>query len=30
MEHNNFLMWFLLYAFVMMFVGWYVTRHQKR
>lgn len=29
MEHNNFLMWFLLYAFVMMFVGWYVTRHQK-
>ncbi|MDF4405730.1 sodium:solute symporter family protein, partial [Vibrio parahaemolyticus] len=22
-------MWFLLYAFVMMFIGWYVTRHQK-
>ncbi|MBH1929613.1 sodium:solute symporter family protein [Serratia rubidaea] len=29
MEHNNFLIWFLLYAFVMMAVGWYVTRHQK-
>ncbi|MDK9584359.1 sodium:solute symporter family protein [Lelliottia wanjuensis] len=29
MEQNAFLMWFLLYAFVMMTVGWYVTRHQK-
>ncbi|QHM71739.1 sodium:solute symporter family protein [Mixta intestinalis] len=29
MQHNNFLTWFLLYAFAMMAVGWYVTRHQK-
>lgn len=29
MQHDNFLMWFLLYAFAMMAVGWYVTRHQK-
>lgn len=29
MEHNNFLLWFLVYAFIMMGVGWYVTRHQK-
>ncbi|PHI28648.1 sodium:solute symporter family protein [Budvicia aquatica] len=29
MNDNNFLMWFLIYAACMMFVGWYVTRHQK-
>ena len=29
MEYDNFLMWFLLYAFIMMFIGWYVTRNQK-
>ncbi|WP_336221550.1 sodium:solute symporter family protein [Citrobacter amalonaticus] len=29
MLHENFLMWFLIYAFAMMIVGWYVTRHQK-
>lgn len=29
MNDNNFLIWFLLYAVGMMFIGWYVTRHQK-
>lgn len=29
MEHQNFLIWFLLYACAMMLVGWYVTRQQK-
>jgi len=29
MEHQNFLLWFLLYACAMMLVGWYVTRQQK-
>ena len=29
MRHDNFLLWFLLYACVMMSVGWFVTRQQK-
>lgn len=29
MNDNNFLIWFFIYAACMMFVGWYVTRHQK-